>query len=142
MTNCKLGIRKADGVTVYITDPEWVCDWYWAIGYLGNRNEHYHLKDYQNTWTERGRNLCMYDALKKDYTLEPNIYNNLWTFCELYLSAYTLTEAAGLYNRGGAHMTTNPCMETLQRLDLCKEINEVQLPAIFAEIKKIHEVSI
>ena len=66
--NVFFGTRKCDNKTIYITKPSWECGWYWSFGYLGNSNEHYHLKGYSN-----GRNISMYDALLNDYDLNENI---------------------------------------------------------------------
>ncbi|MDC0644077.1 hypothetical protein OAP32_00705 [Crocinitomicaceae bacterium] len=151
MSRVKLGIRRSDGKAIYISDPTWDCGWYWSFGYLGNDDEHYHLENYQSTdhafkledgtfklLTEK-RNINMYDALVADYDLEPNIRTNLWTFCELVLTAYSLKKTAELYGRGGSHMTTNPCKELLTKPDVVTHINDVALPAIFAELTKIYK---
>jgi hypothetical protein len=126
------GTRKSDGVQINLTPPSWDCEWYWSLGYLGNRHEHYHLSSYAD-----GRNINMYDALLKDYDLAENIKENLWTFCELMVTAYQLKETAAVFGRGGSHYTVNPVTQKIKRPDLAKEINEVMLPALFAELKKI-----
>ena len=59
-----LGTCKKTGESIYFYKPTWDCDWYWGFGYLGNKNQHYHLSDYAN-----GRNINMYDALIGDYDL-------------------------------------------------------------------------
>ena len=151
MSRVKFGIRKSDGEVIYLTDPTWDCGRYWSFGYLGNSQEHYHLENYQSAdrvfkledgtfgmLTEK-RNISMYDALIADYDLEPGILKNLWTFCELALTAYALKKTAELYGRGGSHMTTNPCKELLTKPDIVTHINEVELPAIFAELTKIYK---
>lgn len=145
------GIRKSDGVKVYLTAPSWDCGWYWSFGYLGNRNEHYHLNGYQSKihflkledgshkLLTENRNKCMYDCLLEDYDLNPKIKENLWTFCELVRTAYSLKEAAEVFGRGGSHMTKNPCSETIKDTDMVEKINKVMLPAIFKEIEKLFE---
>lgn len=124
------GTRKSDNTRIYITKPSFDCDWYWSFGYLGNKNEHYHLESYQQKThffkletgefkliTEQ-RNINMYDALLADYALNPIIELNLWTFCELAKSIYTLKEAAELFHRGGSHYTKNPGQSKLQNQSL------------------------
>jgi len=74
---------------IYYSKPTWDCGWYWAFGYLGNQNCHYHLSGFAD-----GRNINMYDALKEDYDLNPKLENQLWEFCELVQTAYTLKKAA------------------------------------------------
>lgn len=145
------GTRKSDGARIYLTKPTWDCGWYWSFGYLGNRNEHYHLDSYQSKdhflkledgsfkiLTEK-RNKCMYDCLLEDYDLNPKIKENLWTFCELALTAYSLKEAAEVFNRGGSHMTKNPCCDIIKNHDMVEKINKEMLPAVFEEIEKLFE---
>ena len=130
--------------------PEWLCDWYWGMGYLGNANWHYHLSSYQDKThhlnlsngrckfiTER-RNLCMRDCLLEDYELNKGLEEeNLWVFCELIETAYALKEAAEVLGRGGSHMTTNPCRDIIKNEDEVKRINQNVLPAIFNKINKL-----
>ena len=145
------GVRKDDNVKIYIEDPTWNCGWYWSFGYLGNRNEHYHLNSYQEKTqllydsdkkikivTEK-RNKCMYDCLLADYDLNENIKNNLWKFCELAKTAYALKETAEVLGRGGSHYSPNPCELLIKNPEEVKRINEVVLPAIFKEIEKLIE---
>jgi hypothetical protein len=126
------GTRKDDNSSIYITKPKFDCNWYWSFGYLGNC--HYHLYSYQtkqicltdkdgkfHMFTEK-RNINMYDALQADYDLAPAIANNLWQFCELALTIYTLKEMAELCHIGGAHMTINPGKAYLQDKDIYNKL--------------------
>ena len=129
------GTRKEDGKKIYLSPPSWDCGWYWGFGYLGNRDEHYHLSGYQD-----GRNINMYDALSGDYDLNPLIAKDVWSFCELVKTAYTLKETAEVLGRGGSHYTTNVCADIVKNEDEVKRINEIVLPAIFDAIGKILKV--
>lgn len=122
------------GERIYLSPPSWDCDWYWGFGYLGNNNCHYHLDGLN-------RELNLYDAIKKHFgrSLVIKDDKDLWTFCELVLSAYTLKETAEVLGRGGSHMTTNPCADIIINKDEVTRINEIVLPAIFNEINKILE---
>ena len=51
--------------------------------------------------------------------------------------AYTLKETAELYRHGNAHLTSHELVPQLKRPDREKEINEIELPAIFAQIEKL-----
>ena len=128
------GIRKLDNTRIFITKPSWDCGWYWSFGYLGNKNEHYHLSGYAN-----GRNINMHDALLADYDLNNKIKSNLWVFCELAETAYSLNETAEVLGRGGSHYTNNPCKSIIMNTDEVKRINEDVLPSIFNEISRIIE---
>jgi hypothetical protein len=130
-----------DGEVIYLTLPTWSCNWYWSFGWMGNRNLHYHLKSYKLAGGFCGeyRNISIFDALKADYKLCPALAddNNLWKFCELVLTAYSLLEVAEIFNRGSSHYASNPCRELLKDSARCSHINEVLLPALFTEIDKI-----
>ena len=120
------GVDKGTKERIFISKPEFSCNWYWSFGHLGNKNCHYHLDGYQSkghafkledgsfkVLTEK-RNINMYDALLADYDLAPAIQENLWRFCELAKTIYTLKETAEVFHRGGSHYTTNPCKGILQ----------------------------
>lgn len=128
------GIDKETKEKIYLTKPSWDCGWYWGFGYLGNKDCHYHLSGYS-----KGRNIDMYDALKNDYELNEKIERNLWEFCELVQTAYTLKEAAEVLGRGGSHYTNNPCKEIIKNEEEVKRINEIVLPAIFNKISELIE---
>ena len=126
------GSFKGTNERIYLSKPSWSCGWYWSFGYLGNDDCHYHLSN-----VSEGHNLNMYDALMQDYDLAPAIQDNLWQFCELVKTIYTLKEVADIYHRGGSNFTVNPCKELLQDVAKCAEINEVILPALFNAIAAI-----
>ncbi len=126
------GIRKSDNSYIYLSNPKWECTWYWSFGYLGNKNEHYHLSSFQN-----GRNINMYDALINDYNLNEKLKDNLWTFCELSKTVYTLRETAEVLTRGGSHYTTNPLKDLIKNPNELERLNKVVLPALFQEIEKL-----
>lgn len=118
-----LGTCKKTGESIYFYKPTWDCDWYWGFGYLGNKNQHYHLSDYAN-----GRNINMYDALIGDYDLNENIKKNLWKFCEVAKTIYTLITTAEVLGRGSSNYTHNPFEALIQNKAEVERINEVVLP--------------
>jgi hypothetical protein len=128
------GVRKSDNEKIWLTKPSSDCGWYWSFGYLGNKDCHYHLSGYQN-----GRNIDIYNALLTDYELSDKIKANLWDFCELIMTAYTLKETAEVLGRGGSHYTKNNCKAIIINEVETKRINEIVLPAIFNEISRIIE---
>lgn len=132
----KFGVHKASGETVYLTLPTWDCGWYWSFGYLGNRNWHYHLRGFAE-----GRNICMHDALLSDYDLVPALASKLWLFCELAQTAYNLKTTAEVLGCGGSRQSTNPCADVIKNHVEVERINTEVLPAVFAKIKEIFEVS-
>jgi hypothetical protein len=133
---------NSDNERIYIYKPTWECKWYWSFGYLGNKNCHYHLEAYQSIermfklkdgghalLTEK-RNKCMRDCLLEDYNLNPAIIDNLWVFCELALSIYSLKEAAEVIGRSGSHMTTNPCKNVITNKTETARLNERVIPEL------------
>ena len=138
----KVFFGTKDGERIYITKPTFDCGWYWSFGYLGNAQCHYHLSSYQNKevrfkdaegkfrcFTEL-RNLHMCDCLLKDYALNPVILDNLWVFCELALTIYTLKETADIYHAGGSHTTTNPCKDMLKNDERYQELVGMIIPEL------------
>ena len=143
-----LGTVKGSNERVYMSLPKWSCGWYWSFGYLGNNNCHYHLDGYQSgpLFNDK-RNINMYDALKNDYKLAPQIEENLWQFCEQALTIYTLKEAAEVMGRGGSHMASHS--ERSFIIGNCGEyaenINNVVLPRllqVFWDTFSVHELKL
>jgi hypothetical protein len=60
-----------------------------------------------------------------------------WILSDLMKMAYTLKKTAELYRRGDAYLTIHNLVPQLKRPDREKEINEIELPAIFAQIEKL-----
>ena len=122
-----------DGERIYISKPTWDCDWYWSFGYLGNTNCHFHL-DGIDIKTN------MYDAIKENFTsLNKQIKKNIWLFCELSATAYTLIETAEVLGRGGSHYTGNPLKKIIKNKKEVERINNIVLPNVFNEINKIYD---
>lgn len=135
-----LGKSKKYKEAIYLYRPTFDCDWYWGFGYLGNNNCHYPLSNYQQELaSDIARNINMFNALKQDYELCPTLQvdTNLWTFCELFKTAYALAEVAQIYNRGGSHYSNNPCKALIKNKEQYEHINFVLLPALFKEIDKL-----
>ena len=134
------GTLKTCNERIRLSTPTFDCNWYWGFGYLGNKNCHYHLKNYkQIAGFSDYRSISMFDAFKMDYTLCDVLQNDttLWTFCELVQTAYSLLAVAEIFSRGGSHQCKNPCQELLKNLDMYEHINFVLLPALFKEIDEL-----
>jgi hypothetical protein len=114
LTPVYLGQRKSDNTRILLQAPVWDSNWYWNFGRLYYRKEHFHLRDYK-----KGRNIDMHDALLEDYNLNQRLLVNLWPFCKLATSVYTLQSAVGLLQRGNSGY---------------EQINSTVLPAIFNAI--------
>ncbi len=125
--------RNENNSRIYLTPPSWDCDWYWGFGYLGNSRCHYHVDGLTT------QNLNLFDGIKKhfgdSFVLKTDA--DIWKFCELMQTFYSLKEAAEILGRGGSNYTSNPCAELIKNPDEVTRINQVLLPAIFAEIYKL-----
>lgn len=127
-------LGTVDNENIYLSAPSWDCNWYWGFGYLGNKNCHYHLNG-----LNKDKNL--FDAIKEHFGDSLKISEkNLWTFCELVQTAYSLKETAEVLGRGGSHYSNNPCSDLIKNTDEVTRINSIVLPAIFNEIDKILKV--
>lgn len=143
------GTRKEDNAKIWFDVPEWQCGWYWGFGYLGNKNEHYHLdgyskKDY-HIKDENGkfhfirgdRNENMFGCLINDYELAPAIKANLWQFCEIAKTIYTLKETAEVLGRGGSNFTTNLCKDEIVNKKEVHRINSVVIPKLLIKLREV-----
>ena len=90
--------RMTDGERVSLERHKWDCGWYWAFGYIGNRNLHMHIsalikhpEAYNPDWTD----------VSAQFSETWLTQTQWWILRDLFLSAYALKEAAGAYRYGG-----------------------------------------
>jgi len=123
---------KVDGDSIYLKAPSWDCDWYWGFGYLGNKNTHYHLDG-----LDKNKNL--FDAIRAHFEDSLTITDeaDLWTFCELVETFYSLKNAAEVLGRGGSHYTKNPVSNIIKNKSEAKRINDIVMPSIFEALQAI-----
>lgn len=146
-----------DGNYFYYKTPSWDCGWYWGFGYIttytNNKNpelsrdisSHSHFSGLlgkqevynheKQTWqlSEYAHKLGDNKEIMETVLTEKED----WTLCELVQTAYTLKETAETLERGGSHLTKNPCSDIIKNEAEVKRINEIVLPAIFKEIENI-----
>lgn len=137
--NFRLG--SVDGHSIMFRRPSFDCNWFWGFGYLGNNGCHYHLDslhvmDWQN---KEMQNKNLYDQLKLHFgdTLTITDGRDLWKFCEIVQTIYTLRKTAEMYHLGGSHFTTNPDAELLKNPAEWERINSVLIPAQLASLYTI-----
>lgn len=125
---------------IFLRRPSFDCKWYWSFGYLGNSQAHYHLNG-----VESDKNKHMFDKLKLHFGSSLTITRDedLWKFCEISQTIYTLKNMAELNHIGGSHTTSNPCKDLLQNADWYRHIVEVLIPAqvdaLYAILEKYHK---
>ncbi len=91
------------GERLWLEKHEWQCGWYWAFGYIGNRNLHMHIDSkikhpagYKPDWTNVSHQFAETWITQAQW----------WVIRDLFLTAYALKEAAATYRHGG-HQTAN-----------------------------------
>lgn len=122
----RIGTRY--GCSIFFRVPSFDCDW--SFGYLGNSQCHFHL-DGLTVMNEDCANLNMFDQLKKFFgdSLTITDDKDLWTFCELSKTIYTLKATAELFHRGGSHYTSNPDANSIKNPEIENHINGVLIPS-------------
>lgn len=124
-----LGSNPIEG-KIYLIKPKWECDWYWCFGWIGNNNLLINLDKLGNS--------NIYDNIKEFITDVKLSDTNLWKFCELAESIYTLKKSAELFHRGGSHIVYNAkYKEIMQNKEWCEHINYVIIPALIDELYKV-----
>lgn len=117
-----LGLDK-ENQEVYMEAPKWSCDWFWSFGYI-------HGKDYFTHLKHLGAD-NLYNNIREffnEFVIEDN--NELWQFCELVQSIYTLKRMAEFLHRGGSYYASNPCQESLKNPDFVNQINKELIPEL------------
>ena len=133
LTIPKRYLGKLDGKKVWLAPPSWKYEWFWGYGYIENNNLHTHFN-----WLDTNDNL--YNAIQKRFNGTFSLQgSNLWVFCELMQTFYSLKEMAEVYIRGGSRYTSNPLADILRNPEEYKMINENRLPKIFIEIDKLFD---
>lgn len=123
-----LGFNR-DGQQVFMTKPEWSCDWYWSFGWLSSKDTHTQLK-----WLGDS---CLYNNINDYFSPFALSDKARWTFCELVESIYTLKQSAELFYLGGSHISRNPLQHQLINKDWANHINEVLIPNQIDEVYKV-----
>ncbi len=95
----KLWLGQIEGYgSVFIEKHKWDCSWYWAFGYLGNNQCHFHIESlitrpetYNPNWTE----------VTEQFTSTWLTQDQWWILRDLFIQAYALKKAAACYRHGG-----------------------------------------
>jgi hypothetical protein len=93
--------KDRHGDSLWLEKHRWDCDWYWAFGYIGNKNLHTHISSmidhpdqYEPRWTDVDFQFLSTWLNQSDW----------WVLRDLFISAYALKKAAEVYRHGG-HQT-------------------------------------
>lgn len=123
---------KVDGEDIFLSPPSWDCGWYWGFGYLGNDDCHYHVDGL-------AENKNLFDAIKDHFgdSLTITKDDDLWEFCELMVTFYTLKGTARVLGKGNSNYGPNPASDIIKNEKEAERINTIVLPAIFEAISRI-----
>ena len=137
-----------DGRNFWLVEPKWECGWYWGFGYVETytieSHQHYdglcfkkyEYYDHKKGCFQQGEYIHKLSD-RPDVVACSLIEREQWILSDLMKMAYTLKKTAELYRQGNAHLTNHELVPQLKRPDRKKEINEIELPAIFAQIEKL-----
>lgn len=91
--NDKIYLGKIEGYgNIYLFKHSWDCGWYWSIGYLGNDNCHFHMKNLIKDSE---------DNVHKAFTKTSITQKQWYVICDLFTQAYALKKTAETYRHGG-----------------------------------------
>lgn len=135
-----------DGHNFWLKEPTWDCGWYWGFGYVSTYQSHQHYDglcfkkyeyyDHKKGCFQQGEYIHKLSD-RPDVVACSLIEREQWILSDLMKMAYTLKKTAELYRQGNAYLTSHDLVPQLKRPDREKEINEIELPTIFAQIAKL-----
>ena len=127
--------KDSEGTSYYLADASWDCGWYWGYGYIQTRDSHQHA---DGKFYDEGNEYGDTNIFTGGFLVEKTFNESQgWKLRELMATFYQLKHQAELVGRGGMYITSNPLQDMLKDEKQAKHINEVQIPAITAEITKI-----
>lgn len=117
-----LGRRIDDGELMYLSKHTWDCDWYWGLGYLGNRNCHYHFESLLYNVMINGKNVQ--HPLASDLFKTTNITDSEWWIVrDLFAQAYALRKTAEVYRYGGHQSSRVGVTDIIKSAEKAKMLN-------------------
>lgn len=135
----------------YQDEPIWLeaasfdCGWYWGFGYIKvytrqlnpansrDVSSHSHW-DGLLSKQDNGEHLHHINEAITDTVLTDA---ESWKLSDLMQSFYTLRSAAETLGLGGSNLSGSGNIDALKSDDIVKQINEVMLPSLFAEVYAI-----
>jgi len=138
--------NNSDGKNVWLEAPSWDCDWYWGFGYIKQPDSHSHFSSlvgkqdfYDHEKGCWGQSDYIHNPYDSQQLIETTFsYKEGWLLAELFKQFYLLREMADFTHKEkpGCHITTSP-VDHGNMKDWNKQINEVMIPKITAEIMRI-----
>jgi len=142
-----LGQTK-NGERIYLNDFEWQCGWYWAGGYIGNKNLHCHfdgcfldVPDYRGhplgnfTPQMLSNGVAIWEPLSVFLDDAQYTENEWWRIKDLFRQFYAYKNAAECFQYGG-HCTPHGRTESEINKSMADKINNHIENVIIPEIRK------
>lgn len=140
--------KNRDGIKEWLQPPSWDCGWYWGFGYLQTPRSHRHFSglvgqqeyyDYEKGIWRKGEYVHnIYDSPELVETTFTS--NEGWKLSELFKQFYLLQSMAEYTHKtpAGCRVTTSPVEQDDEKMKQWhKEINEVMIPKVTAEIMRM-----
>lgn len=102
------------GERLWIQKHSWDCGWYFAFGYIGNRNLHTHIESLI---------AGTYD-INKIFKLTNITQNQWWVIRDLFMQAYALKKCAEVYQYGGYQLSVKNITDCIENKSRADEINK------------------
>jgi hypothetical protein len=107
--------KLKDGEPCFITKHQWDCGWYWALGYVGNKNSHYHFSSFLEGNIYKASDLFVTPKFTDD---------QWWIIRDLFVQAYALKAVAAVYRYGGHQTTLKGVTDVIQNQEKADAINK------------------
>lgn len=99
---------------MWLTKHEWMCGWYWAFGWMGNKDLHCHFREFLKDAQEASKVFVDPQYSDKDW----------WVIRDLFKQAYTLQAAAEVYRYGGQQTSRKDVTDLIECPVKAKMLNE------------------
>jgi hypothetical protein len=140
--------KLENGESVYLTDFEWDCGWYWGGGYIRiyrpNRKD-FDVHTHFDSVFFKGDSQCIAGAGRNHHIDVVRCFSESaltedewWRLLDLMKQFYALRECAGVFQYGG-HMTSHGRTEAELNKEMADKINAQIKDVIIPEIRKIFQ---
>lgn len=99
---------------IYLTKHLWNCGWYWSLGYLGNKDCHFHF----NSLFSKG--FINIEKEFKDCALTQQQFDHV---VDMFKRCYALKSAAEVYVYGGHYSRLAGTTDILCSIEKAKQLN-------------------
>lgn len=123
MTKIYLGKVRDDfkenfvsGEKIYLEMHSWDCNWYYGMGYIGNRNLHTH---FDITFLNNDSSYDIKDIFEKT----PLTQSQWWLLRDLFIQAYALRKCAEVYRNGGHQTSKKGITDIIENSEMENKLN-------------------